>query len=70
LFNSRCTFFPVRFGRQKRESDPCPDEADELIARHPGFQQTIRQARQQKVRGQVRSLAELRQEYESDEEVD
>ncbi len=46
------------------------DAADELIAQHPGFQETIQRARQQKASGQVRRLAELRQEYDAEEETD
>lgn len=42
------------------------DTADELIAQHPAFQETIRRARQQKARGQIRRLAELRQKYDAE----
>jgi hypothetical protein len=45
------------------------DAVDELIAEHPGFLETIRRARQQKAAGQVRSLAELRQEYGTHDEA-
>ena len=41
------------------------DTADELIAQHPAFQETIRRARQQKMEGRVRRLADLRQEYDA-----
>jgi len=46
------------------------DAADELIAQHPGFQETNRRARRQKASGQVRRLAELRKKYDTDEETD
>lgn len=39
------------------------DMADELIARHPEFRESIRRARQQKANGQTRRLAELRAKY-------
>lgn len=35
------------------------DVADDLIAQHPAFLESIQEARRQKVRGQVRRLAEL-----------
>ena len=43
------------------------DAADELIAQHPDFQDSIRRARQQKRDGQVYTLAELRAVYETPE---
>jgi hypothetical protein len=46
------------------------DAADELIAQHPSFQETIRRARQQKAGGHVRRLAELREKYDADKEND
>lgn len=46
------------------------DAADELIAQHPGFRETISRAREQKAGGQVRRLAELRKEYDTDEGSD
>jgi len=39
------------------------DALDNLIAQHPAFLASIRRARQQKARGQVRRLSELRQKY-------
>ena len=38
--------------------------------REDAVQETIRRARQQKASGRVRRLAELRQEYDADEEAD
>ena len=46
------------------------DDADDLIAMHPEFQQSIRNARWQKAAGLVRSLADLRQKYALEEEHD
>lgn len=46
------------------------DDADDLIAMHPEFQQSIRNARRQKAAGLVRSLADLRQKYALEEEHD
>jgi len=43
------------------------DVADDLIARHPAFLETIRRARQQKAAGRVRRLEDVRQRYEVDE---
>ena len=43
------------------------DAADELIAQHPDFQDSIRRARQQQTDGQVYTLAELRAAYETTE---
>jgi hypothetical protein len=39
------------------------DVADELIAQHPAFWESIEEARREKARGQVRRLADLRQKY-------
>lgn len=47
---------------------PTVGEADELIAMHPEFQHSIRNARRQKAAGLVRSLADLREKYALDEE--
>jgi PHD/YefM family antitoxin component YafN of YafNO toxin-antitoxin module len=44
------------------------ETADELIAQHPAFQETIERARQQKTAGQARKLAELRQKYGAENE--
>jgi hypothetical protein len=46
------------------------DVADELIAKHPAFLETIRRARQQKAAGRVRRLEEVRQKYEANQEMD
>ncbi len=45
------------------------DTADELIVQHPGFQETIRRAREQKAAGRVKHLAELRKKYGTDEDT-
>ncbi|MCE7986831.1 MAG: hypothetical protein DYG89_37130 [Caldilinea sp. CFX5] len=37
--------------------------ADDLIAQHPAFLESILEARRQKIRGQVRRLVDLRQKY-------
>lgn len=50
------------------ESDLDAIRLDDLIAMHPEFQRSIRNARQQKAAGLVRSLADLRQKYALDEE--
>jgi hypothetical protein len=42
------------------------DAADELIAEQPEFQESIRRARQQAAHGQVKTLAELREQYSSE----
>lgn len=39
------------------------DALDDLIARHPAFQESIRRARRQKAEGRVRSVADLRAKY-------
>jgi PHD/YefM family antitoxin component YafN of YafNO toxin-antitoxin module len=39
------------------------ETADELIAQHPAFQESIERARQQRAEGKARTLAELRQKY-------
>lgn len=39
------------------------DIADDLIAQHPTFLESIQAARRQKAQGQVRRLADLRQKY-------
>ena len=39
------------------------DLADELIAHHPDFQASVERARQQKAKGKVKTLAELRAKY-------
>lgn len=39
------------------------DTADELIAQHPEFQASVERARNQKLTGQVKSLAEMRAKY-------
>jgi len=41
------------------------DVADDLIARHPAFLETIRRARQQKIAGRSKRLEEVRQKYEA-----
>jgi hypothetical protein len=46
------------------------DTADDLIIRHPAFQASIRRARQQKDEGRVRRLAELRQKYEAQTDLE
>ncbi len=43
------------------------EAADELISQHPGFLDSIRLAREQKAKGLVRSLAEVRRQYATDE---
>ncbi|PKO22831.1 MAG: hypothetical protein CVU38_07445 [Chloroflexi bacterium HGW-Chloroflexi-1] len=45
------------------------DVADELIAKHPAFLETIRRARQQKAAGRVRRLEEVRQQSEANQEM-
>ncbi len=45
------------------------DVADDLIARHPAFLETIRRARQQKTVGRVKRLEEIRQKYETAQEA-
>jgi hypothetical protein len=42
------------------------DVADDLIAQHPAFLESIREARKQKAQGQVRRLADLRQKYSAE----
>jgi hypothetical protein len=44
------------------------ETADELIAQHPAFQETIERARQPKAPGQARKLAQLRQKYSVENE--
>jgi len=39
------------------------DAADDLIAEHPEFQESIRRAREQKAQGQAATLAEMRERY-------
>lgn len=41
------------------------DAADDLIAQHPAFQDSIRRARQQMAEGNVHTLAELRAVYQT-----
>jgi hypothetical protein len=41
------------------------DVADDLIARHPAFLDTIQRARQQKSAGRPRRLEDVRQKYEA-----
>ena len=41
------------------------DVADDLIARHPAFLDTIRQARQQRAAGRVRRIEDVRKKYEA-----
>ncbi len=41
-------------------------DLDELIAQHPDFRASVERARRQKVAGQVKTLAELRQKYASE----
>lgn len=44
------------------------DVVDDLIVRHPGFRASVEQARQQKARGQVKTLAEIRRKYAQESE--
>ncbi len=41
------------------------DVADDLIAGHPAFLDTIRRARQQRAAGRVKRLEDVRQKYET-----
>jgi len=43
--------------------------ADDLIAQHPAFLETIGRARQQKVAGRTRRLEDVRQKYEASQEA-
>jgi PHD/YefM family antitoxin component YafN of YafNO toxin-antitoxin module len=43
------------------------EAADELIAQNPAFLDAIRRAREDKIQGRVRQLAELRTKYETGE---
>jgi len=45
------------------------DVADDLIAQHPAFLETIGRARQQKVAGRTRRLEDVRQKYEASQEA-
>ncbi len=44
------------------------ESADDLIAEHPAFLDTIQRAREDKRKGRVRHLAELRARYDAGEE--
>jgi hypothetical protein len=41
------------------------DVVDDLLARHPAFQASIARARQHGASGQAKTLAELREKYDS-----
>jgi len=45
------------------------DVADDLIAQHPAFLETIQRARQQKVAGRARPLEDVRSKYEVSQEA-
>jgi len=45
------------------------DVADDLIAQHPAFLETIQRARQQKVAGRARQLEDVRSKYEVSQEA-